>query len=162
MPRLYIVSFPPFFSISFFQWHSTAIPLSQLYTVAKYQYGLAAVIAQVLLFLTTLDYVRRHYFNVFLLSHIVLFIAVFACVYLHTTTTFRPYLFVICALYGLDLCCRWYRGAFTSSKWTWLASILVLPNYAYNIDRFFSFSKRKLNLINFLLFLCYHQAPFLL
>lgn len=73
-------------------------------------FGLSSLIAGLVIFLTSIAWLRRHRFEFFYWSHY-LFVAWY-CLACYHTPKFRPYAMAACAAYGLDRLVRFFWGLY--------------------------------------------------
>jgi predicted ferric reductase len=87
------------------------ISVAQNYVNNQWYYGLGAWIALSLIFLTSIEWIRRRYFNFFFGSHFVFF-AFYILGALHSAKSFLNLAYASAAIYGLDRLIRFAWGMF--------------------------------------------------
>eukprot|EP00475_Leptophrys_vorax_P035025 TRINITY_DN5728_c0_g4_i1.p1 TRINITY_DN5728_c0_g4~~TRINITY_DN5728_c0_g4_i1.p1 ORF type:complete len:675 (-),score=152.69 TRINITY_DN5728_c0_g4_i1:32-2011(-) len=77
----------------------------------KYWYGVYAWIGLAVIFVTSINWLRRHHFNIFFGAHFA-FVPMYLLGALHSVAVFKYYALTAAAIYGLDRVIRFFWGAF--------------------------------------------------
>jgi len=109
------------------RWINEGVLIENLFYTQKYLFGFISLMSLTVMYFTSIEYIRRHYYQFFRWIHY-LFISFFVFGVLHTTE-FLKYAIAAAVFYVLDLSLRYRFGTLTSTS----AQVSVLSDNAVRI-----------------------------